>query len=220
MNVWVVIPAYNEEKNLKSLLLELTNKGLSVLVIDDGSKDNTFDIAQSCATVAIRNNKNLGKGGSLNKGISFLLANKKFDCIITMDADNQHSVSDIDGFLEVAIGGEALVVGNRMGNPQGMPKIRVCTNKFMSWLMSKIIGQYVPDTQCGFRLIKREILEKVTIETSKYEVESEILFKASKLGYNIKSIPIKSIYFKQNVSKINPLFDTIRFFRFILKIKK
>lgn len=220
MVVWVVIPAYNEGKAIEGLLKELKSKGLSTLVVDDGSSDQTYDIAKHTADFVIKNKRNLGKGISLNKAISHLVSNTDFDCVITMDADGQHSPLDLDKFIEQAEKGESFVVGSRMDNPEGMPKLRVITNKFMSWIISKICRQKIPDTQCGFRLIKRDVLEKVTIETRKFEIESEILIKAARLGIPIKSVPIKSIYFKNPQSKIHPFIDTLRFLRFIFNLEK
>jgi len=217
MKIWVVIPAYNEEANLCNILDQLRKKEVSTLVIDDGSADNTYQVAEKKADSLIRNEKNLGKGMSLSKGIEYVSKNKDADYVITMDADGQHSVSDIDKFLDEAKRGEYFVVGNRMTNPQGMPKIRVITNKFMSWLISKKVAQKIPDTQCGFRLIRRELLEKIIIRTNKFEIESETIIKASRLGFPIKSIPVKSIYFKNQRSNIHPFLDTLRFIRFIFQ---
>lgn len=219
MKVWIVIPAYNEGLSLEVILDELRQRGLSTLVIDDGSTDNTSKIAREKADLVIRNEKNLGKGMSLNKGISYLFENRNFDYLITMDGDGQHSPSDLEKFLKEAEKGAYFVVGNRMDNPLGMPGIRVITNKFMSWFVSKIAGQKIPDTQCGFRLIKREVLEKIIIKTNKFEIESEIIIKAARMGFTIKSIPIKSIYFKNQQSKIHPFVDTLRFIRFMSKLK-
>ena len=95
-----------------------------------------------------------------------------------------------------------------------MPYVRLFTNKFMSWLISLAAGQSVPDTQCGFRLIKRGVLERIDLKTSKYETESEIIIQASRLGFKIESIPVKSIY-EGEKSQINPVVDTLRFIRFI-----
>lgn len=230
MKIWVVIPAYNEGSNAKgkavsqeslsALLNELKKKNLLTLVIDDGSSDNTFDIVRASADKVIKNSENLGKGMALKKAIDYLLANDDFDYIITMDADGQHSPSDIDSFLNEAKSGASFVVGDRMGNPDGMPKIRVLTNKVMSAFISKIARQTIPDTQCGFRLIKRQVLKEITIKTNKFEIESEILIKASRGGFLIKSIPIKSIYFKNQRSKISPFIDTVRFIRFIWGLNK
>jgi glycosyltransferase involved in cell wall biosynthesis len=220
MKIWVVIPAYNEGEVLGDLLEKLRRKGLSTIVVDDGSNDKTYEIANRQADLVIRNERNLGKGISLNRAITYLLQNTDFDYIITMDADGQHSPDDIDEFIRKANGGASFVVGSRMNNPIGMPKIRVITNKLMSWIISKICRQKIPDTQCGFRLIRREVLEKVTIETRKFEIESEILIKSARLGFPIESIPIKSIYFKNPRSKIHPFIDTLRFFRFIFSLDK
>jgi len=219
MRIWVIIPAYNEEAALEDILQEIKKKELSILVVDDGSKDNTYSVAKKWANIVIRNKKNLGKGASLRNGISYLLQNKEFDYVITMDADGQHSPLDIDKFIQQAQGGIDCIVGNRMDEPVGMPGIRIFTNKGMSWFISKITNTKIPDTQCGFRMIKKEVLESIIIKTKKYEVESEILIAAAKSGFSIKSIPIRSIYFKNSQSKINPFIDTLRFFRFISKLR-
>lgn len=219
MHIWVVIPAYNEGSFLEVILKKLKEKGLSVLAVDDGSKDNTYEIAKRWADIVIRSKRNFGKGASLKKGITYLKENKKFDCIVTMDADGQHSLSDLESFFKAAEGGADFIIGNRMDNPEGMPYFRVLTNKFMSWLISRIVGQNIPDTQCGFRLIKREVLDKIVINTKKFEIESELLIKAARLGVPIKSIKIQSIYFKNSGSSIRPFSDSLRFIKFIFRLK-
>ncbi|MDD4955305.1 MAG: glycosyltransferase family 2 protein [Candidatus Omnitrophica bacterium] len=218
MKIWIVIPAYNEAKSLEGVLRNLKEKNLSIIVIDDGSKDQTYSVAKEKADIVIRNEKNLGKGMSLRRALAYLLENEKFDYIITMDGDGQHSPSDIDKFIKEAQNKENFVVGNRMDNPRVMPKTRIITNKIMSWLISKMVSQSIPDTQCGFRLINRDVLEKIKFRTNKFEVESEILIKAAKEGVTIKSIPIKSIYFRRIKSKIHPFVDTIRFIRFLFTV--
>jgi glycosyltransferase involved in cell wall biosynthesis len=218
MKVWVVIPAYNEANSLVRIIEELKKRDVSIMVIDDGSKDRTFNISRKNADIVIRNQKNFGKGRALKEGITYLLEHSQFDYIITMDADGQHSPTDLDKFLEEAEKGKYFVIGNRMETPLGMPKVRIITNKFMSWFISKIIGQKIPDTQCGFRLVKREVLEKIIIQTNKFEIESEILIKAAKSNFPIESIPIRSIYFKHKRSRINPFIDTLRFLKFIFHL--
>lgn len=217
MNIWVIIPAYNESRSLEIVLKGLKDRNLSILVVDDGSKDNTYKLAKKWADVVIKSKRNFGKGVSIKKGISYLKENKLFDCIITMDADGQHSLLDLDKFIKEAEAGVSVLVGNRMDNHSGMPLTRVVANNLMSWIISAIIRQKIPDTQCGFRLIKKEVLERITIKTKKFEIESEILIKAGRAGFTIKSISIESIYYKNIRSKINPFIDTIRFFNFIFK---
>ncbi|MFO8053267.1 MAG: glycosyltransferase family 2 protein [Candidatus Omnitrophota bacterium] len=217
--IWVIVPAYNEADDLGKFLTKIKEKNLSVLVVDDGSTDNSYQVAKRYADLVIKNQKNFGKGLSLRRGIDYLINNKYFDFIITMDADGQHSPDDLDKFIDQAKQGSLFVIGNRMDNPENMPKTRIITNCFMSWLVSKISGQYIPDSQCGYRLIKREVIESLTIKTKKFEIESEMLINASKLGYPIKSIPIKSIYHKNVSSKIKPISDSFRFIKFILRLK-
>ena len=220
MKIWVIIPAYNEALRLDRLLEQLKEKNLPVLVIDDGSKDATYEVAKKKATLAVSHSKNFGKGLSLNRGISYLLSNEQFDYVIIMDADGQHAPADLGLFLKEAEAGADFVVGNRMREPSGMPFLRIVTNKLMSGLISKIAGQRIPDSQCGFRMIKREVLEKIDLKTKKFEIESEILIKAARLGFRIKSIPVKSIYFANPQSKIRPFRDTLRFIKFLSKIDK
>jgi len=218
MKIWVVIPAYNEEKNLANILKKIKAKGLFVLAVDDGSIDNTYVVAKKWADVTLHNIKNLGKGISLRRAISYLFDENNFDYIITMDGDGQHDIADLDKFLAEARKGTPFVVGNRMDNPIGMPRTRIITNRFMSWLISCITKQHIPDTQCGFRMIKRDVLEKIVINTKKFEIESEILIKAARSGFPIVSIPIQSIYSKNLRSKIRPFADTIRFIKFIFSL--
>ncbi len=219
MKVWVVIPAYNEKEALGVTLERLKEKGLSVLVIDDGSSDGTYELSKNLADITLRNEENRGKGRSLHRAISYLLGNIEVDYVITMDADGQHSPNDVDVFLKEAEKGESFIVGNRMANPVGMPLVRVLTNLFMSRIVSKIAGQFIPDTQCGYRLMSKDVLERVKIETKKFEIESESLIKAARQGFNIKSVPIECIYFKGARSKIRPVADTLRFWKFLRKLK-
>jgi len=219
MKIWAVIPAYNEAEGLGKFLVEIKEKNLSILVIDDGSADSTYQVAKKYADVVIKNQKNFGKGRSLRNGIDYLRENKYFDYLITMDADGQHSPDDLDKFIETAKNGALFIIGNRMKNPAGMPKTRIITNNFMSWLISKITKQCIPDSQCGYRLIQKEIIEKLNIRAKKFEIESEMLISASQLGYPIKSIPIQSVYYKNVSSKIKPIPDAVRFIKFILRLK-
>ena len=215
MRVCVVIPTYNESKTIAGLIQQARSLGFEVVVIDDGSSDNTADIAATCKAQVLRNVKNLGKGAALAKGYNFALA-QGFDAVISMDGDGQHSCADLAVFMRKAeSSGCGVIVGNRMAIIKQMPWLRVATNRFMSRLISKITGQYIPDTQCGFRLIKKDLLRKLNLSTSKYETESEILIQAARLGFKIESVPVRTIYSGQK-SRINPFVDSLRFLRFII----
>jgi len=137
--------------------------------------------------------------------------------VISMDGDGQHSSDDLPAFIQKAqTSSSALIVGNRMGATKSMPLLRIITNFLMSRLISLIARQRIPDTQCGFRLAKKELLTRIDLSTTKYETESEVLIKAAHLGFKIESIPVKTIYSGQK-SQINPLVDTLRFLRFMIR---
>ncbi len=216
MKACVLIPTYNECSAIKDLIGKVRAHGLKAVVINDGSQDNTAEIARQSGAIVLGNNRNEGKGASLKKGFSFALE-EGYDAVITMDGDGQHRPEDLPFFLHLAKGSATgIFVGNRMSRTRNMPLVRLLTNRFMSWLISLIAKQKIPDTQCGFRLIKKEVLEIVDLRTSKYETESEILIKASRAGFKIESVPIKAVYSGEK-SKIHPLIDTWRFFRFIIR---
>lgn len=213
MKICVVIPAYNEEVHVGRLVADIRGRRLDVLVIDDGSTDGTAVQARGAGAVVIRHETNRGKGAALAAGFAHALK-EGYDAVITVDGDGQHHPEDIDQFIAISSQEYGIVVGNRLHNPRSMPLIRLITNWLMSSIISALAGQHIPDSQCGFRLIKRPFLETVSLETSKYEVESEILIKGSRKGFKIASVPVKSIY-RDERSYINPVTDTIRFIRYI-----
>ena len=216
MNTCVLIPSYNEAKTVGRIIKDLKCKNLEVCVIDDGSTDDTASIAGSNGAVVLSHEKNKGKGASLREGFKYALK-EGFDAVLIMDGDGQHDVNDVDKFfVKMETENADIVIGNRMSNAASMPLDRKVTNKFMSHIISKICGHVVPDTQCGFKLIKKKVLEDVILESSNFEVESEIIIKAAKKGFRIESVPVKTIY-NDETSKIKPLFDTIRFFAFLFR---
>ena len=217
MKICVIIPAHNEAKTVSSLIRQIHALNLDMVIIDDGSTDDTALIAGQSGVPVIRNPQNLGKGASLVRGFEYILKND-FDACITMDADGQHLPEDIPKFIETALNKEeaGIIIGNRMADLKNMPFIRILTNKFMSWLLSGISGQKIYDSQCGFRLIRRKALEQLSLKTSKFEIESEIIIEAGRSGIKIESVPIHTIYQKER-SHINPFIDTLRFFKFIFE---
>jgi len=216
MKVCVLIPTYNESQVIGKLIREVRKQNNDILIVDDGSVDETVKIAGEQGANILQNERNLGKGASLIKGFEYIYKND-YDAVITMDGDGQHNPEEIKNFFDAAQKSNAeIYVGNRMAELKNMPLARIITNKFMSWLISIIARQHIPDTQCGFRLIRKNALARIRLTTSKYETESEILIKAARLGFKIESVPIKTIYSREK-SHINPFTDTCRFIRFILK---
>ncbi len=215
MKVCVVIPTYNESKTIGNLVKEVIKKGYDTVVIDDGSKDASAHLAKKAGAYVLQNKKNLGKGLALRVGFKYCI-DQDYDAIVTMDADNQHHPEDIIKLIDAAKEKDTgIVVGNRMFYSKGMPLVRWLTNKTMSLIISLACKQLIPDSQCGFRLIKKDILKDINLKTKKFEIESELLIKAAKLRYKIKSTPIKTIYEGQK-SQINPFVDTFRFIKYII----
>jgi len=216
MKICVLIPAFNEERSISWLVRAVRGLGFDTIVIDDGSKDNTAKIARDSGAEVLMNKHNLGKGASLRKAFSLVIPSD-YDAAIIMDADGQHLPSDIAPFVECFSKlNPGIVVGNRMLRAKGMPFVRWCTNWAMSFVISRLCGQRVPDSQCGFRLISMGLLRQMNLNTEKFEIESEMLLEASRQGFKIESVPITTVYEGQ-FSAIHPIHDTIRFFNFIFK---
>lgn len=217
MKTCVLIPSFNEAKTIGGLVSKIKAQGLDVIVVDDGSSDNTSELATEAGAHVIRHRENRGKGAAFKSGFAFALR-EDYAAVITMDGDGQHSPDDIPHFINAAEASSSdIILGNRMFFPKNMPLLRRITNRTMSSLISLICRKHIPDSQCGFRLHKRRVLEKLTPRSDNYEIETEILIEAHQKGMRVSSIPIQSIYRKE-VSNINPFIDTIRFLRYLFKI--
>lgn len=216
-HIAVVVPSYNESRTIGAIVKRLKEREFVVYVIDDGSQDDTEAKAIAEGAIVIKNPKNMGKGGALKEGFKRVIADG-FDMVLIMDGDDQHDITDIAHLIKCMRETHAdMIVGNRMTDTSRMPIVRIAVNRFMSWLISVISGQYVPDTQCGFRLIKTSVLQKITFESNNYEIESEMIVKAARAGFKIDSTNIKTVY-QDEVSRINPVVDGLRFIRLMLKL--
>ncbi len=216
MKFCILIPAHNEAQTIGSLVEVLKEQGQDVIVIDDGSRDNSGEIAKNKGAFVIQNKEKRGKGASLQRGFDYAL-NGGYAGVLTMDGDGQHDPSDVENFFERARKNqEQIVAGNRMCNHKGMPLVRYLTNRFMSFLISLACRQSIADTQCGYRYISCAILRKIRLTCRDFEIETEILMKASKKGFLITSVPVKTIYCNEK-SKINPFKDTVRFFVYFMR---
>ena len=215
----VLIPLYNESRTIAGIIEALKKRGLPVYVIDDGSTDDTGVIAKRAGAVVLTHERNKGKGASLREGFRHILKDG-YESVIVMDGDGQHHHEDLDNFFRKVGETKAdIIIGNRMLDTSKMPVTRFLTNKFMSYLISKLTGQYIPDTQCGFRMIQRHVLERVHLVSSNYETESELLFRAAKKNFRIESVAIRTIY-GDETSQIHPVRDTWRFVLLLVRIMR
>jgi glycosyltransferase involved in cell wall biosynthesis len=207
----VIIPGYNEHGRIGKVVEGVKRHAEHIVVVDDGSKDDTGIEAGKAGAVVLRHEMNKGKGIALNTGFKYARDNG-FEFVITMDADGQHAPEDIPAFVE-AYGRNRtpVIVGSRMDRAEAMPLVRKLTNRFMSWLLSRKMGQRVPDTQSGYRLFRCDVIPDVPEESGRFAAESEALLMLAADGVKIGSVPIQVIY-RDEKSKINPVKDTIRFF--------
>ena len=216
MKICILIPVHNEANGIDFLIEELKKKAFDVIVVDDGSTDESGLIAKEKGAIVLTHPQKMGKGVSLRDGFDYAIQ-QGYEGLITMDGDRQHDVKDLTQFiLKAKECHPCVIAGSRMRNYKGMPFIRLIVNRIMSAMVSMLCRQSIPDTQCGFRFISCEILGDIQLSSGDFEIESEVLIKASRKGYKIYSVPIKTIY-RNELSKINPCIDTIRFLAFITR---
>ncbi len=215
MRKCVVIPAYNAAKTLPELIERLAKSFAfeDIIVVDDGSVDETAEVLKRYDIKSISLGKNFGKGYALQKAFSIALA-EKYDVIITIDADLQHPPELIDGMMESIAQGADMAIGNRMNDSRSMPLQRRLSNSLSTIFTSILAGRRLKDSQCGFRAIRRWVLEKIDIRTERYQVESEMLIEAARCGAKIDFIDMPTIY-NGNGSHFRPIIDTARFVLFL-----
>jgi glycosyltransferase involved in cell wall biosynthesis len=216
----VLLPAYQEGGRIGQTVRAVLAHCPNVVVVDDGSTDATADEARQAGATVVPHERNRGKGVALQTGFKHVME-AGYDCVVTMDGDGQHAPEDLPGFLDVYRESRAqVVVGNRMSDPRTMPLVRRLTNRFMSWLLSRRMGQAVPDTQNGYRLYDREVLPILLATVSEgFAAESEVLLDLAEAGETIASAPTRIIYGDER-SKIRPVRDTIRFFGMLHRHKR
>lgn len=209
-NVLALIPAFNESERIGSVI-PLVMKYLPVLVVDDGSRDNTSAVARAAGANVVRQEPNQGKGAALLNGFRYSLEHG-YDAVITLDADGQHDPSEIPDFLEDFIYKKSdLVIGRR--DFRKMPFPRNISNTIGTWMFSWAMKQNIPDNQSGYRLHSRRLIEESLLSKElNFEFEVEIILRCVLRGYQISWVPIKTIYAGEK-SHIRPFRHIWHFFR-------
>ena len=210
-----VIPAYNEGAHIAAVVRGVREHLSNVVVVDDGSQDDTAEQAERAEAHVIRHAQNKGKGGALQTGFDYALAHG-YDAVVALDADGQHDPAELPRFFDALSGGGAdIVLGSRMAKPKGMPWLRHWTNRTTSVILSRLAGQEIRDSQSGYKAIRTEVLRHVRPTREGFDAESEFLIVASRLGYRIAHVPIRTIY-GEETSSISPVRDTWRFVKLCL----
>ena len=205
MKIIIGIPAYNEEKNIASLLIKLKKISENIIVCNDGSNDLTGKIAKELGATVIEHERNLGYGSAI-KSIFLKAREINADVLVTFDADGQHRIEDINAILEPIKNNAAdIVIGSRfLNNNQEIPKYREIGIKAITKLTNVTGGTKITDSQSGFRAYSKKILDKIIPQESGMGISTEILIKAQKADFKITEVPITILY-EGDTSTHNPI---------------
>ena len=206
MKIIVGIPAFNEEKNIASIITKLSTIADTILVCDDGSTDLTATIAKKIGAIVIKHEKNLGYGAAIR---SLFLKAKDLDgdILVTFDADGQHRIDDIKNVIKPIVNQEAdLAIGSRFldESEKEVPQYRKVGIKVITKITNASIKKQLTDSQSGFRAYSRKIISELNPSETGMGVSTEILIKASSKDFRIAEVPIKIIY-EGNTSTHNPI---------------
>jgi glycosyltransferase involved in cell wall biosynthesis len=207
-----VIPCLNEAATIRDLVLKVRRHVPLVVVVDDGSADDSAALAVNAGATVLSHSTNLGKGAALRTGLNHARA-LGFAWAFTLDADGQHAPEDFCGFIQCAEQTDAaLIVGNRMHDARAIPWLRRQVNRWMSRQLSVRAGRHLPDTQCGFRLMRLDVWTRLSLQTNHFEVESEMTMAFLEAGYEVAFAPIRVIG-RGPASHIQPLQDSVRWWK-------
>jgi glycosyltransferase involved in cell wall biosynthesis len=212
-----LVPAFNEAERLRGVV-EGARAHLPVLVVDDGSADDTAAVGEAAGAEVLRRPRNGGKGMALRDGFRHAL-DGGFDAVVTLDADGQHDPREIPAFLSKARdGGADLIIGSR--DFRGMPPVRRFANSVGRHCFSWALGQNVPDNQSGYRLVRRRLMQAMLESAEQgFEFEVEMIVVCVRNGYTLDWVPIRTIYAGEK-SHIRRGHHVKHFFRVVLQTRR
>ena len=218
LKITIGIPAYNEEKNIASIITKLKKITDSIIVCDDGSSDMTSEIAKNLGAIVISHKKNMGYGVAINS-IFQKSREMKSDLLVTFDADGQHRVEDIEKVVGPIKNNDAdLVIGSRfLDKKSDIPNYRKIGIKVITQVTNASIKKKLTDSQSGFRAYNQRVLSQISPSDMGMGISTEILIKSSSKGLRITEVPITVLY-EGDTSTYNPvshgtsvLISTIKF---------
>jgi glycosyltransferase involved in cell wall biosynthesis len=222
----ILIPAYKPDlAKLNNLLLQIGETcklyRYQIVIVDDGSDlPEDFRPPRNIPLKIIRHPKNLGKGAAIRTGFRYFSENENVEFIITMDADLQHPPQKIPDFISLYRNNSLkLILGHRARTPGIMPFHRILSNFLTSLIISALIGRLIRDSQCGYRLIDRSLIDKFPVKENGFHFESEFLLKSGWRHASIGFVSIPTIYGKEK-SSINNIRDSVNFVVLILRLLK
>ncbi|MGD8505603.1 MAG: glycosyltransferase family 2 protein [Candidatus Bathyarchaeota archaeon] len=217
----VIIPAYNEEKTMGDVIhhtisvMKSFRMPFEIIVVDDGSTDNTRQVAAGYKVTLVSNGKNRGKGYALRSGFQ----RAKGDIIVTLDADGAHTPKEIPELINPLFRGVDIVAGSRFlgGGMYSTSRLNRFGNFVFNLLIMVLTRKCVTDSQTGFRALKREVLKELSLKSIGFEIETEITVKGLKNGFVFQEEPIDCKKRKYSISKLRILPDGLKIFKTILK---
>ncbi|MCJ7566199.1 MAG: glycosyltransferase family 2 protein [Anaerolineales bacterium] len=215
--ILVLIPAWNEAIRIRPIL-EAFRDSQTVLVVDDGSSDDTAAVARGVSVELVVHAQNMGKGVALSTGFAWALE-RGYDAVLTLDADGQHDPEEAHKFIEAYERGEGdLIIGRR--DFREMPLYRAFGNGIGTWMLSKVLGIKIYDNQCGYRLYTRKLLETVDLKRTGFEFEVEVVVEAVAADLKIGWVDVRTIYGIDKKSYFHPFHDSVKFLDMVRVAKK
>jgi len=209
LNVVIGIPAFNEETSIAKVIVRSQRHGNKILVVDDGSTDDTAMIAKALGAVVIRHEKNLGKGAGIRDCFEWAKQSGA-DALVTLDADGQHDPSKIPLLLDTLETREAdVVIASRTARPNGMPIHRWAGARMLDHATQVKAGNRVVDAQSGFRAYSRKAIETLVAAELGMGVDSELILKADRAGMRIVEVPVSAAYSGLDTSSRHPLMHAL-----------
>jgi glycosyltransferase involved in cell wall biosynthesis len=212
LTIFAGIPAFNEEQTIAKVVARASQHVDKVLVVDDGSQDDTALIAEKLGAMVLRHGRNLGKGAAIRECFEWARQNGA-DVLVTLDSDGQHYPSQIPELVEaLEKSGVDIVIGSRMTRPRNMPRHRWYGARLLDHATRVKVGDRIIDAQSGFRAYSRKAIEALVAAEYGMGVDSEIIMRADKAGMRIVEVPIEMSYNGEKTSTHNPLmhaFDVI-----------
>jgi UDP-N-acetylglucosamine---dolichyl-phosphate N-acetylglucosaminyltransferase len=205
-----LIAAFNEQSHITDVVKGTASHASPVVVVDDGSTDDTAARARDAGAIVIRHEQNRGKGCAIRTGLEYVLKLDRSH-VLFLDADLQHDPAEVPRLIARAEQGHGdFVLGERELRKDTMPAARFYANVIGSAILSRFIGADVADSQSGFRLIRADLLRRVQLTGTGYEIETEMLIKLVRNGATVDRVRVRRLQYEGAQSKIRPFWDTLR----------
>jgi glycosyltransferase involved in cell wall biosynthesis len=188
-----IVPAYQAAATVGEVVRGILASLPRVLVVDDGSSDDTAAQAERAGASVLRLPENRGKGGAVRAGLARALGTDATH-VAFLDADGQHDPADLPRLLAAAAAGEDFVIGSRMGAPDAIPAYRYRTNEIGSRILTRMTGLEVEDAQSGYRVVAADLLRRLDLNARGYIIETEILLKSARFLTRFAHVPVRAIY--------------------------